>query len=79
VFAKGKVVTFVQIMDAGSYTYLEVEEKEQKLWVSALKIKVGKGDTVEFPDTPPMVNFASKTLKRTVDKIILANSLRVVK
>jgi hypothetical protein len=73
---KGKVL---QIIDAGSYTYLEVEEKGQKFWIAALKAKVSKGDTVEFPDSKPMENFESKTLKRTFDKIIFAEGIRVVK
>ncbi|MHB9096883.1 MAG: hypothetical protein ACYC5X_03575 [Syntrophales bacterium] len=73
---KGKVL---QVIDAGSYTYLEVEEKGQKLWVAALKAKVNKGETVEFPDSKPMENFQSKTLNKTFDKIIFADSLKVVK
>ncbi len=73
---KGKVL---QIMDAGSYTYLEVEEKGQKLWVATLKVKAAKGDTVEFPDSKPMENFQSKTLNRTFNKVIFAESIRVVK
>lgn len=73
---KGKVL---QTMDAGSYIYVEVEEKGQKIWVAAIKVKVAKGDMVEFPDSPPMLNFESKTLKRTFDKIIFAETLRVVK
>ncbi len=73
---KGKVV---QVMDAGSYTYLEVEEKGKKIWVAAMKTAVKKGDVVEFPDSPPMENFQSKTLKRSFEKIIFANAIRVVK
>jgi hypothetical protein len=73
---RGKVL---QVLEAGSYTYLEVEEKGQKLWVAALKTKLNKGDIVEFPDSKPMEKFESKTLKRTFDKIIFAESIRVVK
>ncbi|MBE0558923.1 MAG: hypothetical protein IH628_16980 [Proteobacteria bacterium] len=73
---RGKVM---QVLDAGSYTYLEVEEKGKKLWIAALKAKVTKGDTVEFPDSKPMENFQSKALNRTFDKIIFAESIRVVK
>lgn len=73
---RGKVL---QTMDAGSYTYLEVDEKGQKLWIAALKTKLSKGDIVEFPDSKPMENFESKTLKRTFDKIFFAESIRVVK
>ena len=73
---RGKVL---QVLEAGSYTYLEVEEKGQKLWIAALKTKLSKGDIVEFPDSKPMEKFESKTLKRTFDKIIFAESIRVVK
>ncbi len=73
---RGKVL---QVMEAGSYTYLEVEEKGQKIWIAALKTKLSKGDVVEFPDSKPMEKFESKTLKRTFDKIIFAESIKVVK
>jgi hypothetical protein len=73
---KGKVL---QVMEAGAYTYVEVEEKGQKLWIAALKTKLSKGDIVEFPDSKPMEKFESKTLKKTFDKIIFAENLRVVK
>jgi hypothetical protein len=73
---KGKVL---QTMDASSYTYVEVEEKGQKLWLAVMKTAVKKGDIVEFPDSPPMINFTSKTLNRTFDKIIFAQGLRIVK
>ena len=73
---KGKVL---QTMDASSYTYVEVEEKGQKLWLAVMKTTVKKGDIVEFPDSSPMINFTSKTLNRTFDKIIFAQGLRIVK
>lgn len=71
---KGKVL---QTMDSAGYTYVEVEENGQKLWVAVMQTKVKAGETVEFPDSPPMVNFQSKTLKRTFDKIIFAPGLRI--
>jgi hypothetical protein len=71
---KAKVLS---TMDAGQYTYLEVEEKGQKLWVAVMKTSVKVGDTVEFPDSPPMINFNSPTLKRTFDKIIFAPGIRI--
>lgn len=73
---KGKVVS---TMDSAGYTYVEVEEKGQKLWVAVMQTKVKAGDIVEFPDSPPMVNFQSKTLNRTFDKIIFAPGLRISK
>ena len=73
---KGKVL---ETMDSGGYTYVQIEENGQKLWVAAMQTPVKVGDTVEFPDSPPMINFQSKTLKRTFDKIIFAPGLAVNK
>jgi hypothetical protein len=71
---KGKVLS---TMDAAGYTYIEVEEKGQKLWVAVMQVKIKAGDEVEFPDSQPMENFHSKTLNRTFDKIIFASALRI--
>lgn len=73
---KGKVL---ETMNAAGYTYVQIEEKGQKLWVAVLETKVKPGEVVEFPDSPPMVNFQSKSLNRTFDKIIFAPGLRVSK
>jgi hypothetical protein len=73
---KGKVL---ETMDSGGYTYVLVDENGQKIWVAAMQTPVKVGDTVEFPDSPPMINFQSKTLKRTFDKIIFAPGLAVNK
>jgi hypothetical protein len=73
---KGKVLS---TKDAAGYTYLEVEENGQKLWVAVMQTKVNVGDLVEFPDSPPMVNFQSKSLNRTFDKIIFAPGVRIAK
>lgn len=71
--------TVLETMDSGGYTYIQVDENGQKLWLAVMQTKVNKGDVIEFPDSPPMVNFQSKTLKRTFDKIIFASGIRVAK
>jgi len=73
---KGKVL---QKIDAAGYSYLEVEEKGKKLWVAVLQADVKEGDIVEIPESPVMVKFTSKTLKRTFDEILFAGGIRVVK
>ena len=73
---KGKVL---ETMDSGGYTYIQVDENGTKLWLAVMQTKVNKGDVIEFPDSPPMVNFQSKTLKRTFDKIIFASGIRIAK
>jgi hypothetical protein len=71
---KGKVL---ETMNAAGYTYVQVDEKGQKLWVAVMETKVTVGQTVEFPDSPPMVNFQSKSLNRTFDKIIFAPGIKI--
>ncbi len=71
---KGKVVSAV---NAGGYTYIEVEEKGKRLWVAVMEVEVKPGDEVAFPDSPPLENFQSKTLNRTFDKVILSPAIQV--
>ncbi len=73
---KGKIVS---TMNSGGYTYIEIDENGQKVWVAVMETKVKAGDVVEFPDSQPMVNFQSKTLKKTFDKIFFAAGIRNVK
>ena len=71
--------TVVETMNSGGYTYARVDENGQNVWVAAMQTKVNVGDTVEFPDALPMVNFQSKTLKRTFDKLIFSPGLLINK
>jgi len=67
----------VSTMNAKGYTYIEVDEKGKKLWVAVIETKVKAGDRVEFPDSPPMKNFYSKSLDRTFETIIFSPVIRV--
>lgn len=74
---KGKVS---QTMNSGGYTYVEAaDDKGVKVWLALPEMKVAVGDSIEYPDTPPMANFQSKTLKRTFDKISFIPGIRIVK
>ena len=76
----GKKATVTQTMNSGGYTYVEAaDEKGEKTWLALPEIKVAKGDKIEYPETPPMVNFQSKTLKRTFEKILFIPGIRIVK
>ena len=76
----GKKATVAQTMNSGGYTYVEAaDEKGEKVWLALPEIKVAKGDKIEFPETPPMVNFQSKTLNRTFEKISFIPGVRIVK
>ena len=76
----GKKATVTQTMNSGGYTYVEAaDEKGQKTWMALPEIKVNVGDKIEFPETPPITNFQSKTLNRTFDKISFIPGIRIVK
>lgn len=62
----GKVV---ETMDAGGYTYVLLEKNGIKTWVAAPRMKVSVGQEMAFKAGDEMVNFTSKTLNRTFERI----------
>lgn len=69
-----------QTMNSSGYTYVEtVDDKGQKTWLALPEMKVAVGDKIEYPDSPPMVNFTSKTLNKTFDKILFVPGIRIDK
>jgi hypothetical protein len=76
----GKKATVTQTMNSGGYTYVEAaDEKGVKVWMALPETKVAKDDKIEYPETPPMVNFQSKTLNKTFEKILFVPGIRIVK
>jgi len=70
----GKVA---ETMDAGGYTYVLVDTGTNKAWAAATKFAVKSGDTVTVPDSMPMSNFHSASLKRDFAVIYFADSITV--
>lgn len=68
----GKVI---ETMNSGGYTYALIEKGDKKIWVAVPKTKITKGQTVTFLPGNEMVNFSSKTLNRTFDKIIFSGGV----
>jgi hypothetical protein len=76
----GKKATVTQTMNSGGYTYVEAaDEKGTKVWLALPEIKVAKGDKIEYPETPPLANFQSKTLNKTFEKISFIPGIRILK
>jgi hypothetical protein len=76
----GKKAKVTQTMNSGGYTYVEAaDEKGQKLWLALPEVKVAVGDNIEYPETPPLANFQSKTLNRNFEKIAFIPGIRIVK
>lgn len=69
----GKVV---QSMDAGNYTYAEIEADGRKVWVAAPRTPVAAGETVSVPAGMVMKNFSSKSLDRTFEEVWFVASIK---
>lgn len=65
----GKVM---ETMNSGGYTYLCIEKDGKKTWAAILETKVTVGQEIALQPGYEMVNFTSKTLNRTFDKIIFS-------
>lgn len=71
---KGKVI---ETMSAGGYTYLQVQQGKQKIWVATEARELKQGVQVEVPQYWAMKDFKSKTLERTFEWIMFASKVYV--
>lgn len=72
--------TIANVLETSEYTYIEVTDDNNKsIWLATPKTQVSKGDVVRYPDTVPMANFESKSLKKTFDKIYFVANVQIVK
>lgn len=69
--------TVLSHIDASEYTYVEISEKDRKVWLAAPRVALRDGDTVRFPDGVVMANFFSKVLQRTFDAIVFVDGIEV--
>jgi hypothetical protein len=60
----------VEVVGAGSYTYLRLKTKEGETWAAVASAGVKKGAKVTIENTTVMNNFESKTLKKTFDTLV---------
>jgi hypothetical protein len=63
---RGRVI---ETMDAGRYTYLQVDDGETRVWAAAPKFEVAVGDDVIMAEGTAMRDHYSKTLDRTFDVV----------
>jgi tetratricopeptide (TPR) repeat protein len=69
IFHRGKVLS---TFESGEYTYVKYAENGAEAWVAVAKTLIFPGDSIAFPDSPPMLDFQSKTLKMTFPSILFA-------
>ncbi len=66
----GKVL---EVKDVDSYTYLRLQTKDGELWAAVNKTPVKVGADITIYDPAMMVNFESKALKKTFDRIVFGS------
>jgi hypothetical protein len=71
---KGKVISSI---DANEYTYIEVAQGKQTLWIAAPTIAVKKEALIRFEDGAVMTNFRSKLLNRTFPAVMFVSRVVV--
>lgn len=68
----------LQTFNNEGYTYMEIQDGNQKKWIACPQFDVAKGDIVETSYGMLMDNFESRTLKRTFKEIYFVTKARVV-
>jgi hypothetical protein len=66
--------TVIETMNAGGYTYAQLERGNARIWVAGPTTKLTVGMVLDRLDGAPMSSFHSDTLDRTFDKIYFVNS-----
>jgi len=66
----GKVI---ETMNAGGYTYLNVQTAQGTTWAAVREYKAKKGDIVSVNAEMTMENFESRTLGRKFDRIVFGS------
>lgn len=61
-----------ETMNSGGYTYILLEKEGQKTWVAVPEMKANVGQDIALQPGHQMLDFSSKSLNRTFDKIIFS-------
>jgi hypothetical protein len=75
--AAGQPGSVIETMDAGGYTYVQVDTGSEKIWAAAPKFDVKVGDPVVVPQGMPMKDYHSKTLDRDFPVVYFVGSIMV--
>jgi len=75
--APGQSGTVTETMDAGGYTYVQVDTGTEKIWAAAPKFDVKVGDAVVVPQGMAMKDYHSKTLERDFPVVYFVDGVMV--
>jgi len=65
----------IETMNAGSYTYVLIDEGKEKIWMAGPVTSVKVGDVLPIDKHMPMNNFHSKTLDRDFEVVYFVGKL----
>jgi len=68
----------VSSIDSAGYTYIEVIQDGQKVWLAVNPVKVNAGDKLHYEGGMTMTNFVSSSLTRTFPTMRFVNDVKVV-
>lgn len=71
----GTTGTVVETMDAAGYTYVYVDDGNEKIWAAAPQFAVSVGDQVMVPEGMAMHNYHSQTLDRDFPVVYFVESV----
>lgn len=71
----GHHVEVAEVIQASSYTYLFVNEKDIKYWMAVNKVDMKVGDDFYYEDALQMRDFKSKDLDRVFDSILFVQAI----
>jgi hypothetical protein len=71
--------TVKSVTHAGGYSYIEVDQGGKTVWVAATETPMKNGDKVQWQGASEMRNFTARSLGRTFEQIIFAQSVAVAK
>jgi hypothetical protein len=60
-------------IDAGSYTYLNIDEDGNKYWIAVPTMQVEVGEQIFFSKYMKMTNFKSESLDRTFESVLFVD------
>ena len=65
-----------EVIQATNYTYLRVKENDADLWVAIKKTPMEPGETISYVNPLEMIDFTSRDLQRTFDKIYFVGAFK---
>ena len=68
--------TVVETFDSGGYTYLQLDNGQQKVWVAIAPAKVTVGQQLSLINGPVMKDFYSRSIDRTFPEIVFSAGIK---